>query len=132
MIQPGKNAWSADLRIDLASAIDVQDLLQRLVHRYQLIGGVLADRNGQVQAQSGSAVKDLEQLAAVIDVSVLPRYYANGPLDAYVDIVGDDMIALVMRETPAGEERTELTMVSNYEVAKELMEELRAGIKRLI
>ena len=40
MIQPRKNAWSADLRIDLASAIDVQDLLQRLVHRYQLIGGV--------------------------------------------------------------------------------------------
>lgn len=130
MIQPRKN-WSADSRFELSDAHDLQSLLEVLVKRYRLLGGVIANDRGIVLAQSGGAVQDLQQLAAAIDVSVLPRYYSNGPYDAYVDLLGKGMMALVMREHPAGEERSELTMVSDYAVAKEMMEELRAAVARL-
>jgi hypothetical protein len=131
MIQPRSNSWSADQRISLADATDLQSLLELIVQRYQLLGGVIADSSGTVKAQTGGAVKDLQELATVIDVSVLPRYYANGPYDAYVDLVGNGMIALLMRERPAGMERSELGMVSDYAVAKEMTEELRIAIKKM-
>lgn len=134
MIQraPEPGSWSADPSVSLHSAGDLQSLLEAIVRRYQLLGGVVANNAGVVQAQTGGAVQDLQSLAAAIDVSVLPRYYANGPLDAYVDIVGPDLIALLMRERPdGGDGRTELGMVSDYNVAKEMTEELRAGISRL-
>jgi hypothetical protein len=130
MIQRRKS-WGPDPRVTLENASTLQDLLELLVRRYQLIGGVIADRNGVIQAQSGGAVNDLQQLAAIIDVSVLPRYYANGPLDAYVDLIGEGMIALVMRERGLHEERTELGMVGDYDVAKQLMNELRTALARL-
>ena len=129
---PDPSTWSADPTVSLNNAVDLQSLLEAVVRRYRLLGGVIADNNGAIQAQTGGAVQDLQSLAAAIDVRVLPRYYANGPLDAYVDIVGPNYIALLMRERPDGEEgRTELGMVSDYNIAKQMTEELRVGILRI-
>ena len=125
------NSWSADQTVTLNTAHDTQSLLDAVVARYGLLGAVLANEAGEVFARTGSAVSDLKDLAAAIDPRVLPRYYANGPFDAYVDIVGANMIALVMRERPESEPRTELTMVSDYAVAKDMMQELRTQIARI-
>jgi hypothetical protein len=126
------NSWSADLSVSLDDADNLDQLLEAIVRRYHLLGGVIATDAGVVQAQYGGAVSDLEQLAAAIDTSVLPRYFANGPFDAYVDIVAPGMIALLMRQRPDGEtERDELTMVSDYKVAKQMTEELRAEMVRI-
>jgi hypothetical protein len=38
---------------------------------------------------------------------------------------------LLMRERDSGDQPSELTMVSDYNVAKEMMEELRAAIQKL-
>lgn len=126
------DSWSADLRIALDDATDLQSLLDALVQRYALLGGVIATHAGAVLAQTGSALTDLKQLAAAIDPTVLPRYFANGPFDAYVDIVGDGLIALLMRERGDPDaERTQLAMVADYNVAKDMTEELRFHIQRI-
>ena len=131
MIKPNQT-WSADSTVNLREAHDVQSLLELIVRRYALMGGIIANGSGQVEAQTGGAVSDLRELAAAIDVSTLPRYYANGNLDAYVDIVTGGRIALFMRERPLEGERSELAMVSDYQVAKEMMEELRAHLPGVI
>lgn len=128
----GSSSWSADLSVTLENARDLQSLLEAIVHRYRLLGAVIATDSGEVKAQFGGAVSDLESLAAAIDPTVLPRYFANGPFDAYVDIVAPGLIALLMRQRPDEEmDRDELAMVSDYNVAKQMTEELRAGIARL-
>jgi hypothetical protein len=128
---PG-SSWFPDLSVTLATAEDLQSLIEAVVHRYKLLGGVIASDSGEVHAQFGGGFSDLQSLAAAIDPTVLPRYFANGPFDAYVDIVAPGLIALLMRQRPEEEaNRDELAMVSDYNVAKQMTEELRAAIARL-
>ena len=128
---PG-SSWFPDMSVSLDSAKDLQSLVEAVVLRYKLLGGVVATDSGEVKAQFGGAVNDLQSLAAAIDPTVLPRYFANGPFDAYVDIVAPGLIALLMRQRPEEEaNRDELAMVSDYNVAKQMTEELRAAIARL-
>ena len=134
MIQPRKtdDSWSPDLRVTLNDAHDLQSLLDAIVRKYRLMSGVIARESGEVLAQSGTAVTDLTDLAAAIDPRVLPRYFANGPYDAYVDIIGGGMIALLMRERGSDEaERSQLAMVSDYNIAKDMTEELRTAVRRI-
>ena len=128
---PRNPSWSADLREDLSAATDLQSLLDATARRYQLLSGILVTFTGVVRASAGTMTGDLEALARAIDPQVLPRYFANGPYDAYGDIVAPDLIALLMRERDGGDQPSELTMVSDYNVAKEMMEELRTAIQKL-
>jgi hypothetical protein len=128
---PGRS-WAADLRVDLSATHDIQALLDAIVQRYHLASGLLITKDGVTRAQAGELVADLEGLARAIDPSVLPRYFANGPFDAYGDIVADGLIALLMRQRGENDpERSELAMVSDYNVAKEMMEELRDHLQRI-
>ena len=135
MIQPRNppgRSWAADLRVDLNAPQDMQTLLGAIAERYGLVSGILITQDGVLRAQAGTLVADLQALAQAIDPSVLPRYFANGPFDAYGDFVADGLIALLMRQRGDNDpERSELAMVSDYQVAKEMMEELRSGLKRI-
>lgn len=119
------------MRLD--GARDLQSLLEALVKRYRLTGAVIATDAGGVQAQVGEPVEDLPGLAAAIDPRVLPRYFANGELDAYADIPAPGLIALLMhrRTDSAQADRDELAIVSDYNVARQMTDELRAGMARL-
>jgi hypothetical protein len=127
---PGRS-WSADLREDPGMARDLQSLLDLIARRYKLVSGILVTSAGDVRASNGELTADLQALARAIDPQVLPRYFANGPYDAYGDIVGTDLIALLMRERGSSEQPSELSMVSDYNVAKEMMEEVRAAVRKL-
>jgi hypothetical protein len=128
---PSGSSWSADLRADLSGAADLQSLLEATARRYDLVSGILVTSGGVVKASTGTLTADLEALARAIDPQVLPRYFANGPYDAYGDIVGSDLIALLMRERDSGEP-SELTMVSDYNVAREMMEEVRSNVRKIL
>lgn len=125
--------WAADPRVRLDTARDLQSLLEALVRRYQLTGAVIATDAGVIQAHVGGPVDDLPGLAAAIDPRVLPRYFANGPLDAYADIPKPGLIALLLRNRPEGGEgeRDPLAVVSDYNVARQMTEELRNGMVRI-
>jgi hypothetical protein len=127
---PGRS-WSADLREDPGTARDLQSLLDVIARRYKLVSGILVTSAGDVRASNGQLTADLQALARAIDPQVLPRYFANGPYDAYGDIVGADLIALLMRERGSSEQPSELSMVSDYNVAKEMMEEVRVAVRKL-
>lgn len=134
MIQPRNppgRSWSANLREDISAASDLQSLLDAIVRRYNMLSGILVTSVGEVRASNGTLTEDLQGLARAIDPQVLPRYFANGPYDAYGDIVAPDLIALLIRERGSTSPSSELSMVSDYQVAKEMMEELRVGIQRL-
>lgn len=128
-------------------ATNLQMLLEDLVRRYGLKGAVVATRAGDVRASVGAQSLDtgdgfgaavagdaevLQGLAHAIDGMTLPRFFSQGSLDAYADLPTADTVALFMRDPgTAGGERSDLEMVSDYNVAKELVMELRAGMARL-
>jgi hypothetical protein len=143
----GSDNWQADAGFSTASAADLQTLLEAIVRRYQLRGAVIANHNGHVRARVGGSLADatdgfeaaiagdsgsLKNLAEAIEGKTLPRYFSQGTVDAYADSPAPGLVVLYMRERPdVNRERGELEMVSDYNVAKEMTEELRAGITRL-
>jgi hypothetical protein len=131
-----------------AHTTSLQALLESLVQRYGLKGAVVATRTGEVRARVGDGTPDgaddgfeaalagdptiLRELAGAIEGMTLPRYFSQGSLDAYADLPTPGLVSLFMRERPdPGSERTELQMVSDYNVAKEMVAELRLGLARL-
>ena len=141
------SGWSADPAVLINDAADLQSLLEAIVRRYHLVGAVVATQDGDVLARVGGALEDasdgfeaalagdaasLRSLADAIEGKPLPRYFSQGALDAYADTPSPRVVALFMRELKhAGSERSELQMVSDYNVAKEMTAELRSGMTRL-
>ena len=131
-----------------AQPANLQALLESIVQRYGLRGAVVAARTGDVRARVGDGTPDraddgfeaalageptiLKELADAIESMTLPRYFSQGSLDAYADLPTPGLVALFMRErADPGVERTELQMVSDYNVAKDMVAELRSGLARL-
>src|SRR5688572_26735714 len=144
MIQP--TGWSPDSAVTTATAADLQSLLQAIVKRYRLMGAVVATAAGEVRAQVGPSLADatdgfgaalaghtesLVGLAQAIDGKTLPRYFSQGVLDAYADVPQPGLVALFMRERTNPTQPTELELVSDYNIAKEMTAELRSGMQRL-
>jgi hypothetical protein len=143
----GSDGWSADPTVLINDAADLQTLLEAIVRRYQLVGAVVASQDGEVLARVSGALENatdgfeaalagdsgsLRSLANAIEGKALPRYFSQGALDAYADQPSPRVVALFMRDVSgvAGE-RSELQMVSDYNVAKEMTAELRSGMARL-
>ena len=143
----GSDGWAADPAVLITDAADLQTLLEAIVRRYQLVGAVVATQDGEVLARVSGALEDasdgfeaalagdagsLRSLANAIEGKTLPRYFSQGALDAYADQPSPHVVALFMRDLGgvAGE-RSELQMVSDYKVAKEMTAELRSGMARL-
>ena len=144
--QPGAAEWHTDLTVSTTNASDVQSLVEQIVRRYGLMGAVVATDAGEVRAHVGPALADatdgfaaalagdansLASLADAIRGKTLPRYFSQGVLDAYADIPAPGLIALFMRDRADQGERSELQLVSDYNVAKEMTDELRTGLQRL-
>jgi hypothetical protein len=143
---PTDHGWAADQAVRIHDAADLQTLVEAIVQRYHLMGAVIATREGDVLARVGGALEDaadgfeaalagdagsLRGVADAIDGKVLPRYFSQGSLDAYADQPSPHVVALFMRERGTAGERSELQMVADYNVAKEMAEELRQGMARL-
>jgi hypothetical protein len=133
--------------VSTAEAANLQALLEAIVRRYGLKGSVVATRAGAVRARVGSVpdgardgfeaalagdADSLKELAEAIEGKALPRYFSQGSLDAFADLPTPDLVALFMRErADPTAQRSELQMVSDYNVAREMAAELRAGLARL-
>ena len=141
-----ETGWSADPSVNTTSATDLQSLLEAVVKRYRLMGAVIATTTGAVRAQVGPSLAEatdgfaaalaghpdsLVGLAAAIEGRTLPRYFSQGVLDAYADLPSPGLVALFMRERANTKTPTELELVSDYNVAKEMTLELRSGMQRL-
>jgi hypothetical protein len=139
-------SWSRDPAVPIANAADLQSLLEAIVRRYRLMGAVVATNEGEVLARVGGALEDatdgfeaalagdagsLRSLADAIQGKALPRYFSQGALDAYADKPSPHSIALFMRRVDSAHDRSELQMVSDYQLAKELADELRQGMVRM-
>ena len=148
MIQPKQpgSGWSPDPAVSTSGAADLQSLLESVVKRYRLMGAVVATSAGEVKAQVGPSLAEatdgfaaalaghaesLAGLAQTIEGKVLPRYFSQGVLDAYADLPAPGLVALFMRERANTASPTELELVSDYNIAKEMTLELRSGIQRL-
>ena len=150
MIQRRTNesdGWQPGPPFATADATSLQALLEAIVRRYGLKGCVVATRAGAVRARVGSTPDgahdgfeaalagdsdSLAELADAIAGKALPRYFSQGSLDAFADLPTPDLVALFMRErTDPAAERSELQMVSDYSVAREMVAELRSGLARL-
>ena len=144
MIQP--TGWSPDPAVSTAAASDLQSLLEGIVKRYRLMGAVVASTDGEVRAQVGPSLAEatdgfaaalaghtesLVGLAQAIEGKALPRYFSQGVLDAYADVTQPGLVALFMRERTNPTAPTELELVSDYNIAKEMTAELRSGMQRL-
>lgn len=144
----GSEGWQPDARFTTILAADLTALLEAIVRRYGLIGAIVATNTGEVRARVGGVAleeaKDgfeaalagetgsLKSLAGAIEGKALPRYFSQGELDAYADIPAPGLIALFMRKRPdPASERSELEMVSDYNVAKHMIDDLRRGMKTL-
>jgi hypothetical protein len=144
---PDGDGWTAG-PAGTAPATNLQALLESIVQRFSLIGAVVASRTGDVRARVGDGTVDraadgfaaalagdgtvLSGLAGAIEGMTLPRYFSQGSLDAYADLPTPGLVALFMRERgDQAKEPSELQMVSDYTVAKEMVAELRAGLARL-
>jgi hypothetical protein len=140
------NGWQPG-PVNTTSAANLQALLEAIVRRFGLKGCVVATRAGHVRARVGEVsdgardgfeaalagdADSLRELAEAIDGKALPRYFSQGNLDAFADLPTPDLVALFMREREdPSAERTELQMVSDYNVARDMVAELRTGIARL-
>jgi hypothetical protein len=144
MIQP--TGWTPDSSVSTATATDLQSLLEALVKRYRLMGAVVATTAAAVRAQVGPSLAEatdgfaaalaghaesLVGLAQAIEGKALPRYFSQGVLDAYADVPQPGLVALFMRERTNPTPPTELELVSDYNIAKEMTAELRTGMQRL-
>ena len=146
MIQRRTAEWSADAAVKTTDAISLKTLLELVVKRYGLTGAVVANLDGVVREKAGAGSVEsasdgfeaalagdagsLKGLAEAIQGKPLPRYFSEGSRDAFADLPAPGLVAFFMRERGAGE-RSELQMVSDYNVAKDACEEIRSGIARL-
>jgi hypothetical protein len=142
--QPESGGWSPDPAVATTAASDLQSLVNALVKRYRLMGAVVATITGEVRAHVGPALAEardgfasalaghpqsLIELASAIEGKTLPRYFSQGELDAYADLPTPGLVALFMRQRTSPP--TDLELVSDYNVAREMTLELRNGLQRL-
>lgn len=140
-----------DLREEAAPPTGVQSLLDHMVRRYGLQGGLVATVDGVVQARSGdlcactnaglssvlrAEAAALEEWASRITLPLIPYSVTDGRWVAYVSHPTPTLFVVLLRQRPLDAEQpdawgtlSEATQMAEGQIAEQMLLELRGHLQ---
>ncbi len=161
--EPFESDDERSARLDVSPHWDVQDvathvvdlpsLLEHLVRRFQLVGGLIATLNGDVLARSGDLgactsvglvpllradAKVMRELAAYITRPNTPYSMSEGRWDAHFSRPTAELFVVLLRRRPSDAEQrddwgslSEPTRLAEGRIAEQMLLELRGHLQSL-